>query len=255
MSHRPTTRPTSAARVAEARRAAQRGQNRTWWILGGVAVVVALALVAAVVVSGRSDGSSAAVAIPGGASVVPDGKVAYGDVRVTGTALAAQPQSGADPAIGQTVPALAGEQFDGTALTIPATGKPKVVMFVAHWCPHCQAEVPLISSYLDAHGLPTDVDLYAVATSTTDTRDNFPPAPWLHDAGWPVPTIADDANDTAANAYGVGGFPFFVVADAQGKVLDRQSGEMPIERFEALIAEARASVPATPAPTATPAAS
>ncbi len=42
--------------------------------------------------------------------------------------------------------------------------------------------------------------------------------------------------------------------DAQGKVIARQSGEMPIERFQALIAEASASGSAatgTTAPTGT----
>ena len=51
-----------------------------------------------------------------------------------------------DPAIGKTVPTLTGKSvYDGGAVTIgPDTGggKPQVIVFVAHWCPHCQAEVP-----------------------------------------------------------------------------------------------------------------
>ena len=32
--------------------------------------------------------------------------------------------------------------FDGAPLTIAPTGKPMLVVFLAHWCPHCNAEIP-----------------------------------------------------------------------------------------------------------------
>ena len=42
-------------------------------------------------------------------------------------------------------PRWTGQSFDGTPLAInPGDGKPKLVVFVAHWCPHCQAEVPRV---------------------------------------------------------------------------------------------------------------
>jgi thiol-disulfide isomerase/thioredoxin len=180
---------------------------------------------------------------------VPDGQVVYGDVRVNGAALPEQPDGApTDPAVGLKAPTLTGEQFNGNPLTLPAPGKPAIVMFVAHWCPHCQREVPEIAQYLRDNGLPTDVNLYAVATSTTDQRDNFPPASWLNREGWPVPTIADDNKGTAAQAYGIGGFPYFVVLDRNGNVVQRASGELSIDQFEALLAAARG--PASPAGTA-----
>ncbi len=252
MSNRPNRpkNPPPSARVAEAKKAANTGSSRTmWWVGGVIAVVVVGALIVAMVAGNKSSSTASDVVIKGGGTVVPAGQLAYGDVSVTGTPLAEQPQNGGtDPAIGQTVPTVKGEQFNGTSLTIPSTGKPKVVMFVAHWCPHCQKEVPIIAADLAASGLPTDVDLYAVATSTSDTRPNFPPADWLHGANWPVPTIADNNKNDAAAAYGVGGFPFFVAVDANGKVVDRTSGEITLDQFHQLIESARTGQKATTAP-------
>ncbi len=224
-----------------------------WWIVGGVAVVVVAALVIAVVAT-RSSTDTNAGTIKGGGTVVPKGQLAYGDVTVKGAPLPEQPDgSPTDPAVGKKAPTLTGEQFNGAALTLPAAGKPAVVMFVAHWCPHCQKEVPEITKWLNANGLPQDVNLYAVATSTTDQRPNFPPSDWLNKEGWPVPTIADDAKNQAATAYGIGGFPYFVVLDANGNVVQRASGELTTDQFQALLTAARTtpgSSGATPGTTA-----
>ena len=53
-----------------------------------------------------------------------------------------------DAAIGQTIPTVSGKTLDGDAITIGPDGGAKVIVFVAHWCPHCQAEVPEIVSHL-----------------------------------------------------------------------------------------------------------
>jgi cytochrome c biogenesis protein CcmG/thiol:disulfide interchange protein DsbE len=118
-----------------------------------------------------------------------------------------------------------------------------VVMFVAHWCPHCQKEVPLITAHLGGK-LPGDVDLFAVSTGVDQTAPNYPPGAWLRKENWPVPTLVDDAQGSAAKAYGLSGFPYFVVVDASGKVVDRASGEIPVEQFDALINAARSGNPA-----------
>ena len=44
-----------------------------------------------------------------------------------------------DPAVGMTIPTVTGTDFDGNDITITGDdGKAKVIVFVAHWCPHCQ---------------------------------------------------------------------------------------------------------------------
>jgi cytochrome c biogenesis protein CcmG/thiol:disulfide interchange protein DsbE len=252
MSNRPGVKPsrsTSRATVRRASASASGRRSRPAWIIGVVAVAVIGALVIAVVATTRSSSTAAA----SGLTPVPTGPVAFGDVQVKGTPLPTAPTSSgaADPAVGLTAPTVSGETFTGSPLSIPASGTPAVIMFVAHWCPHCNAEVPKIVDELNTAGLPSGVDLYAVATGTNEKQPNYPPGDWLNQKGWPVPTIADDQNGTAANAFGVASYPTFVVLDAQGEVVARTSGELPIETFRQLIDQARASsvgtTPAAPA--------
>jgi thiol-disulfide isomerase/thioredoxin len=138
-----------------------------------------------------------------------------------------------------TIPTVIGQSFDGSPVEIAPGGKPKVVMFLAHWCPHCQAEVPRLQEWLDTNGVPTDVDFFAVATGTTDTRGNFPPGNWLRREAWSVRTLVDDEQGTAATAFGLSGFPFFVVVDAQGAVVTRVSGELSVDQWDQLLEAAR----------------
>jgi thiol-disulfide isomerase/thioredoxin len=158
-------------------------------------------------------------------------------VVVEGTALPAfVVGSESDAAVGQVPPTLEGKSFDGTPITIdPGDGQPKVVIFAAHWCPHCQAEVPRIVEWQQAGLLPDGVDVYGVSTGTTSTRPNYPPSAWLEREGWPFPTMADAADNVAAQAWGLSSYPFFVVLDADGKVVQRASGELTQEQFVALL--------------------
>lgn len=105
------------------------------------------------------------------------------------------------------------------------------------------------TKWLATNGMPPDVNLYTVATSSTDQRPNFPPSDWLNKEGWPVPTIADDNNSRAATFYSIGGFPYFVVLDANGNVVQRASGELTTDQFQALLTAAR-TAPSTGATTA-----
>ncbi len=166
--------------------------------------------------------------------------VVNGAVAISGTALPTVPQAGADPALGRAFPSLQGTNlFNGSPLTIGADGRPKIVIFVAHWCPHCQAEVPVITQWMAEHGKPHDVDLYAVSTAVAPERGNFPPASWLQREKWPIPTMADTTDGNAFKAAGLTGFPSFVVLDAAGNVLSRPSGELSTRQFELLLAQAR----------------
>ena len=170
----------------------------------------------------------------------------YGTIAVTGTNLPAYAQDAADGAIGQTIPQISGVQFDGKQLDItPNDGKPKIIMVVAHWCPHCRAEVPRVQQWLDAAGMPADVELVTVATSNDSAKPNFPAADWLRTEKWSVPTIVDDKASQAAQALGVTSFPFFVVTNGQGKVIYRTSGELTETQWNALLNAARTGVAPT----------
>lgn len=173
--------------------------------------------------------------------MVPDGERALEEVevRVEGAPLPVLGDTSADPAVGSQVPTIRGVQFDGSTLRIPEPGKPAVVIFLAHWCPHCQREVPRISKWLADNGEPEGVELFAVATANDPSAPNYPPGAWLRRERWPVRTMVDDSRRSAGAAWGVSGFPYFVAVGADGKVVTRISGELTAEQFEALLDEAR----------------
>jgi thiol-disulfide isomerase/thioredoxin len=193
-----------------------------------VAAVVVVALAVALIAGGRDDGDTTA-GDGAGTSAVPNDTPA----TVTGTALPPLPETGADPAAGAAMPTLSGTALDGTALTIPAAGRPTMIMFVAHWCPHCQAEVPVVQEWVDGGGLPEGVDLATVSTAADERRPNYPPAEWLDAEGWTAPVLVDGDN-TAADAAGLTAFPFFVAVDGDGTVVERAAGELAPEQLDAI---------------------
>lgn len=146
---------------------------------------------------------------------------------------------GTDDAVGLLIPEVTGASFDGEPVAIKQDGKPKVLMFLAHWCPHCQKEVPVITDWIKSKGSPEGVELISVSTGTFKERPNYPPSKWLEREGWQLPVLADDSEGTTARAYGLSAFPFFVAVDADGKVVARASGELTIEQLEDLVTKAR----------------
>lgn len=149
----------------------------------------------------------------------------FGSPTISGTAL---PLGGTAPdsALGMAIPEVSGADFDGTEVEISHDGRAKILIFLAHWCPHCQAEVPVVKQWLDDGNLPDSVDLIAIATSTSSTRVNFPPSEWLAEEGFDVPTIVDDEAFSVGGAYGVNAFPFWVFVSPDGLVAGRTSGEL-----------------------------
>jgi thiol-disulfide isomerase/thioredoxin len=159
------------------------------------------------------------------------------DVTVSGTALV-KFGDGADPAIGQKAPTLNGFSFDGSPVSLQPGGSPMLVLFVAHWCPHCQREVPLIVKYLADGKLPAGMKVMAVATGTSSDAPNYPPSAWLQKVGFTPPVLADSKDQLAAAAYGLPGYPYFVVLKADGTVAYRGSGEKTVDELDKLLASA-----------------
>ena len=157
------------------------------------------------------------------------------DVAVDGDPLPAATET-EDPALGQTIPAVTGADFAGDAVAIGPDDGAQVIAFVAHWCPHCQAEVPRIIEHLQDSPMPEGVRLVMVSTAVQPSADNYPPQEWLADEGWEGDVLADSADSRAAAAFGIGGFPYFVVTDASGEVVARTSGEITMDQFDQLVA-------------------
>jgi cytochrome c biogenesis protein CcmG, thiol:disulfide interchange protein DsbE len=159
-------------------------------------------------------------------------------VTIAGDVLVPLPDKEPDPAIGLTAPTIDGHDFTGKAVTIkPGDGKPKLILFVAHWCPHCQREVPRIVKWANDGSIPKSIEVVAVSTGVKSDQNNFPPSAWLAKENWPGAIVADDTKSQAALAYGLTGFPFFALVDGTGKVVARDSGEKELEQIQALIAK------------------
>ena len=219
-----------AARRAKAAKHKARHQRTTSpvFIVVGVVALIAVALLIAVAMSGGS--SSSTTTNPAILESRP--------VTVAGDALPALPDSGADPAVGLTVPKVSGQTFNGVDLSLPVSGKPTLTIFVAHWCPHCRKEVPLLTAWDAAGQVPAGVEVFAVATNTDKNSVNYPPSQWLETEQFPFAALADSTKNEAATAFGVTGFPFFVMTGADGKVLWRDSGEIPMADLTTRITDA-----------------
>jgi len=148
---------------------------------------------------------------------------AFGEVEVTGASLP-RLAGETDPAIGMTAPELTGFDFEGVPVAITDDGRAKIILFLAHWCPYCQQEVPVVRDWFGTDELPGDVDVYSVSTLTDFSRSNYPPRTWLDQEGWNVPVIVDDNLDTAAEAFGLNAVPFWVFIDTSGIVTGRHAG-------------------------------
>jgi len=236
MSNRPNKKPsTGAGRKVAPRPSASQSPSRLPLIIG-IAVLVIVVLGVVAFFSPRTSEQTA----PSSATRE------FGSVTALGAALPPMPDGGgADPAVGTVAPTITSQTFEGKELSFPQQGTPAVIAFVAHWCPHCQAEVPKLAKYLQQNGMPTGVNLYTVSTSAGEDKPNYPASEWLAREQWKVPTVVDDGAGKAAKAYGLSSFPYFVAVDANGKVVKRASGELSEQEFQDLIDNARAATPGT----------
>ncbi len=191
---------------------------------GLIGAVVAIVLTALIIAFMTAGGETAPVVSPYGT-----------DIAIAGSSLPPL-ASGPDEAVGKSAPIVVTTTADGTSVELGDGGRPQILAFLAHWCSHCQAEVPVVVPWLEAGGLSADVDMYAVATATDSGQPNFPPQTWLDREGWPEPVVLDSETSEIAGAYGVSSFPFWVVLDSDGLVVARVTGELPVEQLDLLVA-------------------
>lgn len=216
-----TSKPRPAGRQSQAP-----AQKRTGlWIFVGVAVVVLVAGLIAIVGAG-GDGEVSEGTVPADGSV-PSGTIAETwPITVSGTPLPPLEDPATDPAIGTVAPALSGYTFDGTPVEIDPSKGPVMLVFLAHWCEHCNREVPELLKWEASGQIPEGLQVIGVTTAVSADRPNYPPSEWIVDKGWDWPVLADSQSVDAATAMGVSGFPFSVIIDTDGTVLARSSGEL-----------------------------
>lgn len=193
--------------------------TRTGIIIGAVAALVVGILIVAVAFGNEEVGAE------------------YGEPVIEGTALTRFPsgESIDVSAAGQTAPDVMGSNYQGDAVAITNDGVAKAIVFLAHWCPHCQEEVPRVQEWLDNGGGVEGVDLYSVSTAASSARDNYPASTWLDNENWTLPVIVDDQDGSVHTAYGAGPFPYWVFLNADGTVAVRTAGQLSIDQLEELI--------------------
>ena len=193
-------------------------------IIIGVVVLVAVA-VGAALLAGRDAEQRERSDVP-----------QVSDVSIEGAHLPLFEGEEPDPAMEMRAPAFAATSFDGTEVSVlPGDGTAKVIGFFAHWCPHCQRELPRIADWLADNQLPAGVEVIAVSTSVESGRPNYPPSAWFEEEEWPAVVVRDSAENEIAEAYGLTGFPYTVGIDADGRVVARVAGELNDDAWEFLL--------------------
>lgn len=163
------------------------------------------------------------------------GKEEAKSAQIVGDALPIL-EGSSDPAIGMSAPGIRAATLAGEGVEIdPADGVGRLVVFLAHWDPHGQKQVPVVVDWLADEPLPEGVELVAIATASKADASNYPPSEWLEREGLPGTLIEDDDAGSLASGYGVSGFPFWVAVGGDGTVVDRAAGEQSPDQLRAMV--------------------
>jgi thiol-disulfide isomerase/thioredoxin len=101
-------------------------------------------------------------------------------------------------------------------------GAPTLVAVWAPWCPHCQAELPVVAAVM--REFPA-VRLLSVATAI-DPQVGPTPRQYMRSQRLDFPVALDDAAGTLARALGVRAFPTLFFVGADGTIRYVHQGEM-----------------------------
>ena len=215
--------------------------SRKTFLIIGAAVLLAAAI--AIGFSGGSDDAT-----PQSRTTV-EGEVASGEfqpVIVDGDVLSPLGDGSGNPAMdaamGKTAPTLNGYTFAGNPVSITpgANSQPLMLVFLAHWCPHCNREVPRLIDWQEQGLVPEGLRVIGVTTASRNDQANWPPSDWIEEMKWPFEVFADSEAGDAANAYGVDGFPFIAIVNAEGKIVGRHSGELELADLDAFVKDSLA---------------
>jgi len=234
---------------AEARRKAQSkvarsgegGNKMMLWIALGVVVLLGGGIAFfATRGDDASAGSDTTVSTPG--SSFPDSQ----KVTITGEPLTPYASGGTDLAVGLPAPTLSGLNFRDEEINVNPEAGPYMIVFLAHWCAHCNAEVPRLIDWRNSGAVPADLTVIGVATAVAKDGENYPPSSWFSNKGWPWPVLVDESDGEgaaglAAQAFGASGWPYFVIVGSDGLVKVRVSGEVESSELQGIVAAALAS--------------
>ena len=207
-------------------------KQRNVFVAIGLVVVAAAAI--AIGAGGGSNNSSSTTTIPAGNGSI--GAAEFQPVAVTGSALTPLGDGQMDASRGAPGPVLKGYSLTGLPVNVnPMTDGPTMLVFLAHWCPHCNREVPRLIDWKEQGLVPDNLRVVGITTGSRNDQANWPPSEWIETMKWPFEVMADSETQQAAAAYGVDGYPFMVILDAQGNVAKRMSGEVEVADLVSII--------------------
>ena len=137
-------------------------------------------------------------------------------VSVSGPARSSMLQTG------DKVPAFSGPGLTGGRVgSAQFAGHPAVLEIWAPWCPHCQAELPIMGQVA-----PQFPGVEVVMIETAMGQEPGPSGEgFFAQHHLTFPSAVDDANGTLAAAMGVQGFPTVYFVGSDGRVVDSFTGE------------------------------
>ncbi len=209
-------------------RNAMTGESR-FVMLGGIALLVFAAVVIGVAIAGGGDGDG-----------IEADPFEIGFAEAVGSPL--PPFDRTLTGVGSVAPDIRTHTTlsDEQVFFEMADGTVRLVEFFVHSCPHCQREVTAQSEWLAANEVPDGVEILTISTGVNSGAPNYPPSVWFKREEWPLPVYVDSQFGAIATGYGMTSFPYYVLVDGDGIVVERSSGEMTAEEFSALIGRAAA---------------
>jgi peroxiredoxin len=130
--------------------------------------------------------------------------------------------SGTPLALASNAPDFNLPSVDGNTYSLSAQkGKVVVLEFMATWCPHCQADAPMMNQ-LDAAYKSKNVQIFGV-NATPYGHDHTSPVKasdlqWFHDNYSVTFPLLFDKDLKSANDYQVVSYPTIYMVDQQGKI-------------------------------------
>ena len=119
-----------------------------------------------------------------------------------------------------TLPDLSGAMVTPTA---EAEGDVFVLAFWATWCQPCQQELTKMNKMYPGMK-PRGLEIYAIAIDGPDTAAQI--GPWVQREGYEFPVLLDRETQVLTRFNPRGDIPYYVVLDANGRVLKEHQGYM-----------------------------